>query len=710
MKYFALLGVLALAVACGSKNEAGTFVAPDGGSSGASATGGRTSHGGSGGVTGHAGAAGTPVGGSAGTGDTGNGGEAGADNTNLSPIVTITSPADVSDPNVGPVVLNTVHVVCDVTKGNGANATIATNTVSIEAFDATGKSIKRTLGTQSVGNETEFTADFILTGVASGAVSFECSAGDMSTPPHMGTATVNALLDQGPTITLKTPKIGDPVTYYPLNSPLLVEFNVDPAPLTDTDTQSVVDTVTLKVDSVVIDLKNAGVLGSPGAYSLNVLLSDLTTFPKQPDGPVAIEITATNKRVHPAPVANKVLGDFGVDGTGPIIKIVSPDAIDATVLGKHVTLQFTVVDAQSMVDTSSVTVTFNKTDVRHFDLTSGKGWSPPIGDTFSYLLDTTTVPGSQIQLHVEVTANDLVNNASDVKNIAAADYWLDTTVPTLDLDPHNIQDRKISATGTGTDYFCSDRFDPLGASPNDKEIVPSTRNYRALVWDETNTSDGQNVFHFSGIDPSTVELYAQADLTQPLLEDSDGDGICDSLLVDSTDGITSLPVAENLTSLPSAGHPFYEASSPTIANVCTADAEPEPDFLCSAKNSDMTRVIDHNISNRTAAENVIYTLTSNDPLECTGKGLEISSSIAQNGWVCLAAQAFDFAGNRGISAPLRVCLNSAGPGRTAPSCATAFTIDAQGREISTETPPSCVKANCKLPKRFPYTVLNQVEN
>jgi hypothetical protein len=340
-------------------------------------------------------------------------------------------------------------------------------------------------------------------------------------------------------------------------------------------------------------------------------------------------------------------------------------------------------------------------------LTPGKKWSPPVGNTYTYGFDPTQVPGSQVQLHVEVTAKDKAGNASDIKNIAAADYWLDTTKPILDLDPHNIQDRKPSGIPNG--HFCSDSFDPLGASPNDKEIVPSTRKYRALVWDETNTSDGQTTFHFSGIDPSTVELYEQADVTQPLLAASVSGGVCDRLLVNASDGIANLPVAENLNSLPRLGRPFYEATSPTLLNYCTADAEAKPDFLCSQQNSDMTRVIDHNISNRTG-ENVIYTLTSSDALECTGKDLELSASIVKNGWVCLAAQAFDFAGNRGISAPLRVCLNSAGPGRTVPSCATSFTTDAQGRQISTETPPSCVKDNCTLPTRFPYTILDQVEN
>lgn len=705
MKYLALVGiVVALTVACGSKKDAPVYVGDSGGS-GATTSGGSSGHAGN-----HAGGSGGRAGSS---GEAGEAGEAGGgDIDELAPVVTITSPTTATDPNNDAVVSIDTKVKCDVTKGPGPGATLASDTVTIEAFDSMGKSIKKIPAVQTVQVEHEFTADFVLTGIPSGSISFTCTASDMSTPPKATSQTVKTFLDQGPTITLKTPKILDTLSYYALNTPLAVDFVVTPSPLSAADTQAAVDNVTLKIGSVPIDISKAAVAGSPGEYSLNVLLSDPMLFPKTPDGPVAIEIDATNKRKNPGAVTATLLQEFGVDGSGPVIKIISPASIDSTVLGKVVTLQFTVTDAQSLVDQSTVTLTFNKTDVRHFDLTAGKGWSAPVGDTYSYLLDTTTVPGSKIQLHVEVTASDRVANPSDTKNVAAADYWLDTTIPTLDLNPRFVQDRTLS----GSDYYCSDAFDPLGDSPNDGEIVPETRNYRAMVWDETNTSTGQTVFHYAGIDIGTVELYAQADLTQPLLADSDGDGTCDKLLVDSKDGVTSIPVAENLQGLPKQGHAYYEATSPTYASppelACVALAGPKPDPLCSAKNSDMFRVIDHNIANRNG-EDVIYTSTSNDTLECTGKGTELSASIQKNGWVCLAAQATDYAGNKGISAPLRLCLNATGTQqnpRDVPSCAQSFTLDAQGRKISTEAPPSCVLNNCKLPTRFPYSVVQQVEN
>jgi hypothetical protein len=690
MRHLALLSALSLVVACGSKNDHGAFVDD----SPPVASGGMATRPGSGGNGGSSGS-GAPVGsaGEAGAGEAGAGGEGATDP--LFPVVVISSPAPVLDPNLGPVVVSAAHVVCEVEKGPAQDATLDTSSVVIEAFDAKGVSIKKVNASQSASQSQLFSADFTLTSAAAGKISFECRASDRSSVPRVGHDLLNTFLDQGPLVTVQSPELTQPLTYYPLSSPVLFAFTVAPQPLSDTDAQAAVDVVTLTIDGVPIDLTNAQVKGSTGVYALNLLLSDALQFPKVPNGPVSIAISASNERVHlpadhPTPVTASVLDTFGVDGTGPTIKIVSPAPADATVLGKQVKLEFSVTDAQSQVDPSTVKVTFNKIDVRPYDLTPGKKWSRT-GDTFDYLFDTTQVPGSQIQLHVEVAASD---NASNPSMVTAADYWLDTKAPILDLDPPALQERKAS----GQDHFCSDFFDPLGLSPDDRMVVPSTRKYRALVWDDTNSASGQSVFHFSGVDPTTVQLYAQADPTQPLLADSDGDGVCDKLLVDTTDGVTNLPIGEDLHPLFSAGKPWYEATSPTTLGVCTTTIEQKPDNLCSVKNSDLTRVIDHDIANRNA-ESVIYTLTSSDQLECTGKDWELSSSIMQNGWVCLAAQASDFAGNHGISAPLRVCLNSDAPGRTMPTCA-------NGSEI----PPSCVKDGCTVPAHFPFTLIDQVDN
>jgi hypothetical protein len=96
----------------------------------------------------------------------------------------------------------------------------------------------------------------------------------------------------------------------------------------------------------------------------------------------------------------------------------------------------------------------------------------------------------------------------------------------------------------------------------------------------------------------------------------------------------------------------------------------------------MSRVIGHALDLK---ESVIYTLPNAPGLECTGTVLDLSANLP-NGWICLAARAEDNAGNVGISAPIRVCLNSSnGP---TPACAN-----------SSVAMPSCVDG-CTPPGHF----------
>src|SRR5471030_1281776 len=99
MKYFALLAVLVLALACGSKSVAPTF--ESGGAAGTFST--------------NAGSGGRAFGSS---GSSGSGGAAGAVEGNpLAPTVEITSPQAVADPTaVAPLTGLSVAVICSATK------------------------------------------------------------------------------------------------------------------------------------------------------------------------------------------------------------------------------------------------------------------------------------------------------------------------------------------------------------------------------------------------------------------------------------------------------------------------------------------------------------------------------------------------------------------------------------------------------------------
>ena len=617
------------------------------------------------------------------------GGEAGATDVNpLAPFVTITSPVEVTDPNTGPVVLENVHVVCHVTKGSDPAATVAASKVFIESFDAKGASIQKVAGSQGVQDSSEFTADFVFTPtqVPNGAISFRCTASDMSTPPNSGSASVNTLIDHGPTITVISPVLPNQgvLDYFPLGT-VPFKFTVLAAPLSAADTQADVGQVTLTVNNVEIDLSSAET--GDGSYSVDVNLNDPVQFKTTPNGPVSVVITATNKRAprpvdHPDPVMMTVAYNFGVDGAGPKITILSPSITNSPVVGRLVKLEFTVVDAQSGVDRSTISVTLNAQETHVFDLKQ-TSWTRN-GDTYDFTItDTTAVMGADVQLSVDVEATDKAKN----KALAAtAQYWIDTTPPTVDLDPPLVEEVKPS--GVANSYYCSSPFDPLGISPGDGETVLDSGIYRALVWDETNHVANQRVWHYSGVDPSSVRLYLQDDPTQPFLISTHGGSVCDEIAIAGDSGVTHPPIPFALGPLDLSGVAYYGPIATPISNakgtLCTPGVDSKgPDHLCSLKNSDMTRIINHNLD---AKEDVVYTLTSGVALECTGKDLVIAGSVPNNGWVCLAARAVDFAGNVAISAPIRVCLNAAN--RPTPACANS-SVDM----------PTCVDG-CSPPPHF----------
>ena len=258
MKYFALLAALVLMVACGSTTHPGFINDNVGGSGGGSAGSGHA------GSTGHAGETSAGSGGDAGEGG-------GTDVNPLAPLVSIVSPTEVTDPNVGPVVLDTVRVLCNATKSAAASATIATSTVSIEAFGADGKSIQKIDGTPNVEDVNQFYADFTLTPTTApnGAISFKCSVSDLSTPPNVGTATVNTCIEHGPTSTVTSPAVPSSkgvLDYYALATAVPFRFTVTPAPLSASDKQAAVDVVTLTVDNQVIDLSDAEDPNNKGSY------------------------------------------------------------------------------------------------------------------------------------------------------------------------------------------------------------------------------------------------------------------------------------------------------------------------------------------------------------------------------------------------------------------------------------------------------------
>ncbi len=149
----------------------------------------------------------------------------------------------VSDPNKGAVVTgDSVVVLCDASAAKTLGATIDTQTVKIEAFDAKGVAIgtPATASTQNAIDPDEYGATFSLVKQPNGPISFKCSVcRDKSTSPTISASDdLSTFLDEGPTITPASPL---PLSSFSLKSKVLFKFTVTPAPLSDADKSAAVD-------------------------------------------------------------------------------------------------------------------------------------------------------------------------------------------------------------------------------------------------------------------------------------------------------------------------------------------------------------------------------------------------------------------------------------------------------------------------------------
>lgn len=651
---------LALGVACGGESKD-----PPHDPTGAGATGGRgfptgATAGSAGRGGGSAGRGGTGTGGKAGSnGEGGGGGEVTTDPDG--PIVHVTSPEAVSDPDGGGVlVASEITVTCEVRAASGGN-NVDPSTVAIQLMDAAGKVVDEVTAAPT-GEPNEYAARVILDKVPeNGVVSFGCIAGDVSMPPLVGSDVVSSLLDHGPLITVTSPV---PDSAHPLMGVLRVRFSVDPSPLASGDSGAAVDTVTLEINGVDVDP------GSPsrGDYDVSVDLADTMVFPDTPNGTVPVIITATNRR---DPSATRVESySFVIDGEGPIVTITDPQNED--VVGGQVALHFTIEDALSGVDQASIVVELNGNENRYGE---GGTWSQS-GDVYTFLFDSTQAEkDSKVQATINIRATDQVGNVADGESLI---LYLDNVPPIVDLDPEFVREKK-----KGPENYCSIAFDPVGPlAANDGDLAGRVQRYRALVWERTNFTTGQIIRYHSGTDVDSVYLYLQADTDTPLVVDTDGDDICDDVMATRDD----LPF-QHLNGIAPAQSSWFGsmADDPEVMPAgCVYEDQTEPTRMCAPYDADMHRIIKFDYDETVPVIFAVGNLATGPA--CIGTDWETAQY--GEGWACLAARAVDHAGNVGVSRPLRVCIDDG--------------VDPPPDCMS--TPPDCTDG-CTLPPNFPSTIL-----
>jgi hypothetical protein len=669
MKYTWLLGVVgAIALAAGCGGDERPPVIDDGTGMGGKSTG--KGGGSSAGKT---------------SDDGGEGGMAALDGIE----VHITAPQAASDPNTDEVLVDTeVKVVCSV-KATESDVMVDGSSVAIEVLDATGDVAvgqdDKPLSAKGAptGEANEYSASFVLTNVATGVVSFHCSAASID-KANGGQDTVATFIDRGPTIVAKQPEVD---SAHALKGVMPIEFSVTPSPLSADDEGAEVTSVTLSVAGAEIE---APVLAQdsedPTIYRAEIDFTDPVLFKDPPPEHTAVHIEAVNAR---KPKAATAINDYPivVDGKGPDIAYVAP-LENATVHGETV-IEFTVTDSGAGLDLDTLELSLTGVDEPFtFDATKTSVWTKT-GDKFKFRFDSLQLETVAYQINVSIRAQDRAGNATDGKSLVLNK---DDRAPVIDLDPGN-------ARGFNAQGKCSLSFDPLYDALNDGQKVNVSSNMlRAVVYDMTNTGSGPNTYYMSGTNRGSVRLYFQPNPSQPLLKDTNEDGVCDALAREDFKYVSLAPLRKD----GSLSYGPDETTEPAVAGVCSVLPTSGPSTTLCGNTSDMYAVIQHDVET-SKDEPIVYAYApAASGFECTGKKLDLHNytadpaqgfgvSLSPDGWVCMAVRAQDNLGNVGISRPLRVCLDD--PAVTWPG-------DGQPECMKGAPPPSCLDS-CTPPPSMP---------
>jgi hypothetical protein len=160
-----------------------------------------------------------------------------------------------------------------------------------------------------------------------------------------------------------------------------------------------------------------------------------------------------------------------------------------------------------------------------------------------------------------------------------------------------------------------------------------------------------------------VQLLILDDTSNPLVVDTNNDGVCDAINPLLTP--TTTPMSDkdallvNMTPIPPTGGADYTPSTPPAGAPCISGTDAkQPELLCLGTTS-LTQVIAYSFANNPA----IYGIP---PLaaggQCVGRQFDALANHVADGWICLAVQVSDKLGNTQVSRPLRVCIDKDGKG------------------------------------------------
>jgi hypothetical protein len=189
--------------------------------------------------------------------------------------------------------------------------------------------------------------------------------------------------------------------------------------------------------------------------------------------------------------------------------------------------------------------------------------------------------------------------------------------------------------------------------------------------DVGNAPPGTDLVPVAGIASASVTLFVARPSQggEPLVIDSDGDGVCDDIAPEFDPARTDVnpPMSAqkarsySLIELAAGGEADFRPEAPPPTGCATGSVVGEgPEPLC--RTTSLTRILETAVG--TDGDSFIWSIPpalTGQPLGCEGRQLDSLSAGFLDGdaspWLCVAVRAVDKLGNVGVSAPIRVCLD-----------------------------------------------------
>ncbi|MBU1219739.1 hypothetical protein KKF34_08240 [Myxococcota bacterium] len=495
--------------------------------------------------------------------------------------------------------------------------------------------------TVDTGIEDGFKSTVDLSEIPAGEILVRVIASDTEGRTNYADTTFN--LDKGPAFSILSPIDGERYT-----GAANLAFIV-------TDNDGVVETtVTAKIGDILLplsvtDTSTETANGNPVSISFESdVVFNSSMFSPPLSGEQRIALYAENALGNDGSASV----DFMIDNEGPLINITSHEP--GQIIGSIITIIAEITDPAGVLSSSVVAVIGNNDT--HYDIPLAK-----ITGTNNYegSFDTSVLPSSFIWPALQVFATDMLGNESSV----AFELALDNNPPISSLDPP--ENFRLAKRNSDGDFQCTRPFDPVGfMAANDQAIVNQVFWLRARVEDTGNSAPGMAFAPMALVNQSTVEIYILDDVSNSLTVDTNSDGICDDinpLLVPTIQltgsGMEALKL--NMLAIPPTGAGDYQPDLGILPAACDlpGDSLTPPDALCPVTEADMTIAIWYTFEKD---EPAIYTLPpvdSGSSLMCSGIQFDAWANNIQEGWACIAVKAIDNAGNVGVSAPMRVCID-----------------------------------------------------